>query len=168
MCMGGVCLCVQMRFPHCSFRLCVASISMAYVRDISLRAEMPKNVKRKLTVVKFGDVHIPEGYATQCSIDCLVGLKLLYSGDRQKIITYCCEHDYSEYANTLLRNRFVVAHREGHLYPKETRKFFHCTEFHEVWYKIDELLPCNGCALSFLNLIDLNDHVEFYHMRGAM
>ena len=141
---------------------------MAYVRDISLRAEMPVGVKRKVTICKFGDNEIPDGYSTMCNMDCVIGLKLLYRGGRQTVMAYCCQHDYSELADTLLRNRFVVAHQDGSLYPKESRKYFHPTDFHEVWYKLDDLIPCHGCALSFMNTIDHNDHIEFYHLRGAM
>ena len=166
--LGGVRHDVKWHFLHCLFRICIEKSIMAYVRDLSLRAKMPEIAKRKVTISKFGDMAIPEGYSSLCTMDCVIGVKLLYRGDKQRVMAYCCQHNYSEFAETLLRNRFIAAHRSGTLYPKDTRKYFHATDYNEVWYKVDDLLPCNGCALNFLNRIDLNDHVEIYHLRGLM
>ena len=141
---------------------------MAYVRDISLRAKMPDTLKRKVTVHKFGDEVIPQSYVTMCTMDCVIGLKLMYGGVAQRVMAYCCQHDYSELAETLLKNRFVAAHKDGSLYPNDSRKYYHATDYQEVWYKMDDLVQCHGCALSFMNKIHHNDHVSFYHIRGVM
>ena len=122
----------------------------------------PARMESKQSFLK-GSIRPPFG--GPCTLECLQAFKLGKDGSSSHVIySYCAAHDYVGEANSTLGEIFMEAHKNGTLYPRDS-KLCYDGEFHtEKLYRIHELIPCEACSLRFLSENDLGDHQKAEHL----
>ena len=144
-----------------------------HTRQLLMAPEPSSKPPRMVTLQAFGADKGPSH--SPCSMDCLQSFRHGHKGatnifsdgpeahSQSMIWSWCGDHDYLGEANDMLRHLFNSSHANGDLYPGTTRHCYDQEHYHERWYCISELLPCDSCHQKFLSADDLTEHCVVEH-----